>query len=378
MTPCHQVYTLFRFFCIPLLGFLFVMPVTPAMADSSCRSPAFFIEGIEVSARADDAEEARRLAMDDALQQAWSRLINRVLVDPSSALDDNATVGDLVDYVRIDSETVLPQRYLATLTYCFDHDRTRSHFDALGHAHAELVSGSMLVLPVWIIGDTPRIWRRPNPWAEAWMQVMRERDGLVSLNPVRSLATERALTAEEIVSYDREAIATAANLEAAEQVIVTVVTPVLTDSGMNATVHATLFNRDGLRESEFFRRENVAFDVADTEQAMTQLAREIETGLETVWRDVNQVSLRQSGGFTLRVDASSVREWSDQLDLLSGLQPVEELKVIQLDSGGGMVRLLLSSSMRSLTYALETEGLALESREDVNGGQEFVLVPRNR
>ena len=73
-----------------------------------------------------------------------------------------------------------------------------------------------------------------------------------------------------------------------------------------------------------------------------------------------------------------MRQWSQQLALLESLAPVEDLKVMQLDSGGGQVRLMLSSSMRSLNYALESAGLDLDSQTTPEGTQQFVLVVRNR
>ncbi|MGC6485222.1 MAG: hypothetical protein ACON4P_06080 [Candidatus Puniceispirillales bacterium] len=374
MKPRFHLYTLFCLICIPLIA---VFP-GQAWADSSCQTPAFFIEGVSVAARANDAEAAREKAMEEALAMAWSRLVSRVLINPEDGLQDNATVEGLVDYVRVDKETVLPKRYLATLTYCFDRDRTRLHLDEKGLGHAELSSGRMLVLPVWNSGDQPRLWRRPNLWARAWTRLVRKRDGLVDLRVVESLATERALTAEAVLAHDRDALAQAARLEGAEKIIVTVVTPVMEGGRMQAEISATLFNRDGQRESEFFRRDDADFDVREVEEAMAGLAREIETGLEQVWREVNRVALRKSGSLTLRVDARSSRRWSSQLEQLRQLPPVEGLKVIQLDSTGGNVRLFLSSSMRSLAYALEAEGLMIESRTDRTGEQEFVLVARDR
>ena len=133
-----------------------------------------------------------------------------------------------------------------------------------------------------------------------------------------------------------------------------------------------------MKESEFFRRDDVVFSSAETARSMAELAAEIESQIEYVWRDVNRISLRESGAFTLRIDASSVRQWSQQLALLKSLAPVEDLKVMQLDSGGGQVRLMLSSSMRSLNYALESAGLDLDSQTTAEGSQQFVLVARNR
>ena len=257
-------------------------------------------------------------------------------------------------------------------------DMTRAYLDERDLVHAELRSSPMLILPIWNMSDQPRLWRRPNPWAEAWTSLMRQRDGLVDLKLVSSLGTERALTAEDVTAFDSYSLARAAQLEGAEQVVVTVVTPGMEGGKLKASVHATLFDRQGVKESEFFRRDDVVFSSAETARSMAELAAEIESQIEYVWRDVNRISLRESGAFTLRIDASSVRQWSQQLALLESLAPVEDLKVMQLDSGGGQVRLMLSSSMRSLNYALESAGLDLDSQTTPEGTQQFVLVVRNR
>ena len=381
MKPRLNLYTLFWLVCIPLvvpISGSFSGLVSQARADGSCQTSAFFIEGVEVSARANDAEVARQMAMDEALEAAWKRLAGRVLLEPEAMTFDNASVRNLVDYVRIDKETVLPKRYLATLTYCFDRDMTRAYLDERDLVHAELRSSPMLILPVWNMSDQPRLWRRPNPWAEAWTALMRQRDGLVDLKLVGSLGTERALTAEDVTAFDSYSLARAAQLEGVEQVVVTVVTPRMEGGRLKAAVQATLFDRQGVKESEFFRRDDVVFSSVETAGSMAELAAEIEGQIEYVWRDVNRISLRESGAFTLRIDASSVRQWSQQLALLKSLAPVEDLKVMQLDSGGGQVRLMLSSSMRSLNYALESAGLDLDSQITAEGSQQFVLVARNR
>ena len=150
MKPRLNLYTLFWLVCIPLVVPIFGSfsgLVSQARADGSCQTPAFFIEGVEVSARANDAEVARQMAMDEALEAAWKRLAGRVLLEPEDMAYDNASVRNLVDYVRIDKETVLPKRYLATLTYCFDRDMTRAYLDERDLVHAELRSSPMLILP---------------------------------------------------------------------------------------------------------------------------------------------------------------------------------------------------------------------------------------
>ena len=386
------MYTFFRLCCIGVLA----LPAGHALAagdDQACPDAAFHVRGVEVSASADSGSQARALATRQALDQAMERLAGRLLLDgeafgPADATDSEDSgdsgaaagsqrVQDLVDHVRILDETVLPQRYIAAFDYCFDRGKTRRYFADRGVRHAELVSAPMLILPVWNGGGGPRIWRRPNLWVEAWEEVLGDRDGLVTLQLPRSLAVERAVSAEDAVASDKATLARAARIEGTEKVIVTVLTPQVSGDTMTVTVTAGLYSRDGLRESEFYSLESHAFPVDATAENMLWLVGQIEKGIERVWRSVNAFSpVEGANAVALTIRADEIGEWRDMVDRLLRLAPVEDVSLLQLAPGGGTVRVELSASMQSFVYALEAEGLAIDHLFDDDGAPVLALVPR--
>lgn len=370
--PFRSMYTLFLVFCISVFGAM----TAQASADETCPHPAFHITGIEVSARGASGEEARQLATEDGIVQAWRKLTQRLLLEKL----DNDTASDkqeMVDYIRIERETVLPKRYLATFDYCFDRGRVRAYFAERKANHAELISAPMLVLPVWNAAGQARIWRKPNPWAMAWEQVLEGRNGLVQLRMTEKLATERAVSPGEVAALEPGVIARAAELERAEKVIVARITPVADGDNMTASVTASLYGRDGGQEAEIFELKKLVFPVGKTPETMRWLASEIENGVERVWRSVNMVTVNEASQITLHITSDTITEWRSTLRQLKGLATVEDLLVVQLNHNGGVVRLNLSGSIQSLVYSLEPGGLAIEPATSDDGTTFLKLIHRD-
>ena len=376
-------YTISALFCIAVSA---LSPGYPAAADGdaqTCPGKAFLVRGVEVSASAGSGSEARAVATQQGLEQAWRSLAGRLLLEGGTdqggdAAGADAVLDDMVDHIRVVNETVLSQRYIATFDYCFDRGKIRAHFAGLGARHAELVSAPMLVLPVWNGGGGARIWRRPNPWVEAWEEVLEGRDGLVTLRLPQSLAVERAVSPEAAREGRRETLARAAGIEEAEKVIVTVMTPRVEGDTMTVSVSAGLHGRGGVLESVFYDLDSHSFAVDSAEESMLWLAGQIAEGIERVWRDVNAVALEETApAFALRIPADDIAEWRGMVDRLRSLSPVERVGVLQLARGGGVVRVELSSSMQSFVYALEAEGLAIDRRTGGDGAVTLALIPRN-
>lgn len=361
-------------------------------ADDSCPAAAFYVEGIAVSAEAATSEDARQIATDSGLDQAWATLKARLLLpgqldsasedtasedtasQDTAASPDPAALRDLLDYTRIDQETVLPGRYLGQLDYCFDRVKTREFFAANTLKHAELPSGPMLVLPVLNANNSPQLWRRPNFWAEAWAEVLAGRDGLVDLRLATSLSVERAVEVAPVVNGDRATIAKAARLEQSERVIITILTPTISGDTATLDITASLYDRMGQFESTVYRLDGADMPIDQIVPTLNGLVKEMVNGIETVWRTANVVNTRDSGVLTLNVPATSVQDWSTQISILKGLTPVESLSVVQLSATGGIVRLDMAGSLTSLNYALEPHLLTLEENRD-DGAVPLTLVP---
>ena len=144
---CISVFALGAFMAV-CLGF--GVTIKPGKAEGSCPAQAFYIKGIDVAVDDESSEIARIKATTQAQQKAWQALQSRLLLLEQPFIADNASIIDSVlDYIRIDQETVLETRYQGRFDYCFDRVKTRALFKDQGIRHAELISGDMLVLPVW-------------------------------------------------------------------------------------------------------------------------------------------------------------------------------------------------------------------------------------
>ena len=346
--------------------------------NNTCTAQAFYVENVEVSALADTSEEARVTATEKGLNDAWMRLLGRIVIadqpsdqpTPEGLIPEDLTA--LLDYTRIVNETVLPSRYQAVFDYCFDRLRTRDFLASANLRHAELRSGPILILPIWETPQGPYLWRKPNPWAESWVRQLSYHDGLLNLKLPRNLATERAIEAPALVARQASTLATAARLERTERVLLMVMTPEQQDGQITVKVKADLYDRKGNFESTAYTMTDAPLDPAAIESSIDGIAATLLDGIEDVWRNTNVVDIQDSGVVLVTIKARSLKEWRSHLNVLTSLPPVENLSVIRLASGGGLVRIKLAGSVTSLNYALEGYGLEL-AEEGINQGSYLSL-----
>jgi hypothetical protein len=368
----HHVYTRICKFCTTvlmikisaLLAVVFTLMVSPVLAqstDNTCSSDVFYIQNIETSAVADTSQKARVAATTKALLAAWQALNGRLLLS-GQTLQTNFTAEDVMpylDYTRVVSETVLPSRYIATFDYCFDPVKVRDFYGFNNLRHAELFSDPILVLPIWNGLDGPRLWSKPNPWVEAWVKLLSEQKGLLDLRLPNNLATERTIDAVSIQARDRATLSKAAELEDSERVLVMVMTPTRAGRKNLLDVKADLYDRSGLFESMAYTLDDAEVTIESLIPSIDNIALAMLESINEVWRRTNVVNIEEGGILTVTVKTRSIKEWVATLDTLRVLQPVESLSVIKLDSDGGIVRIKLAGSVRSLSYALERRGLKL-------------------
>jgi hypothetical protein len=385
----HHVYTRICGFCTTVLmiktcaavavGGVFALMASPVLSQSSgnvCLSDSFYISDVETSAVAGTSEAARIEATSAALQAAWQRLNSRLLL-PRQTLHDNFSPEDvipLLDYTRIVSETVLPSRYIAVFDYCFDPLKVREFYNLNNLRHAELFSEPIVVLPIWNGLEGPRLWRRPNPWAEAWGTILSRYDGLLDLRLPENLATERAISAAPILARDETKLAQAAQLEGAERVLVMVMTLKQTQRQIIIDVEAELYDRNGGFESTAYSLKDANVTGENLIAAIDGIAMTLLAGVENVWRITNVVNIESGGAVLVEVKADSLKEWAAKLDILRTLAPVANISVLRLASDGGIIRIKLAGSVRSLNYALGSHGLILS--EEYQNGISFLSLKK--
>lgn len=177
-------------------------PVAAQAAD------AFVVSGIGVDVRAGNAAAAREQALVEGEQQAFERLLARLvpagqqgrLPKPSPA-DLDALVSD----VGIEQEKASTVRYIATLSVRFKPEAVRGYLQTRGVPYAEARRNPVVVLPVYAEGGSALLWNEPNPWRQVWAR--RRNEGLVSfVVPLGELQDVTAVSAEQAISGDAQAL----------------------------------------------------------------------------------------------------------------------------------------------------------------------------
>ncbi len=340
-------------------------------AAENCPIAAFYVEGIEVSAEAETGAAARLAAGNQGLSDAWGRLTSRLLLqgqtlpDGDTPDDTITAISDRLDFIHIDSETVLPRRYHARLDYCFDRGRVRDYFNAHSLLHAELPSQVFLVLPILNTANEPQLWHSGNWWFSAWQEALGQRDGLVDLQLPQMLATERKITGQGIIGgilgRDKTMLAEAARLESAGRVIAATLTPVSKGGAMRFSIKAQLFDSAGNLDRTIYNLEGIEGINPDSS---AELAAKMIDAIESAWRQTNVINTARRGYLTLRVPASDIRTWQKKMDGLRHAPNVDGVKQVQLSANGGIVELDMVGSIKSLNYALEQQGLVIEQAFD--------------
>lgn len=337
-------------------------------AGETCSSPAFLIKNVEIAVDAESGEVARIQATASGRYKAWQRLKKRVLLPAqNSDFDTEETetvIENVLDYTSIVQETVLETRYQAILDYCFDRLKVRQYFAEKGLGHAELISGDMLVLPIWNEDGNAKLWKRPNPWMDAWQRTLETHLGLVEMKLPSSLSTERSIQVDDLLKSDQKTIAKAAELENAERVIIAILTPKLENNKISISMMAKLYRSDGRFDSDIYTLDTLEIEVGGIAPELNQRAFDMAQGIDGVWRIANQINFSDSGVLFVHIPATSIDAWNTQINIVESLPPVEKLEIIQLSSEGGIVKLQLVGTMEALSNALEQYDYKIEDQRD--------------
>lgn len=201
---------------VALVVLLLAAPL-PASAQDAYR-----VEGVPVDVTAANATEARERALDEAYSKAFDTLVERL----DGRRPSGVRPADLSQSIEIDDERVTTVRYSAKITVQFDPARVDAALGRAGSAYAGASGGqpgvssdmggapplpmavgeSVLVLPVYEWSGTRTLWETSNPWYQAWSRLQpRVLTGQATV-PRGSGDDRSAVTADQALAGDRDAL----------------------------------------------------------------------------------------------------------------------------------------------------------------------------
>jgi len=336
---------------------------TSLVQAETCTSPAFAVNGLQLDTTAVDGTLARKKALSQATADAFAIIKRRLLLptQPAAVQLDELAFADFIDFIHIESETALAQRYIAEIDICFDPVRLRDQFIKSGLLWSELFSSPVLLLPVWQDPSGIRVWTRNVAWLDVWRQMDAQDDQLLRFTILTpDLALERRLPPERIRNYDSSILALSAAAAGAQQIAVLFAGLEYTSDVPKLIMKADLFDVDGKFLSEISAVETDMNGRTNMPEAFSYFREDFITTLSGIWQQKNLYTLEDRADIHVELPVNDLQSWYRLRTLLSELPIVQSLSVVKLTSSSGLLKLSLSGSVEALQMAVRSIGYRLE------------------
>jgi hypothetical protein len=151
------------------LALLSVWALSQASARAQGPAPQYVVSGVRVDVSAQNATQARTKAFTDAPLAAWSRLVDRLMLDANAARPAPPAVeqmNQMVLSITVENERRSGTRYIGTFAVNFRGEPVRAYLSGLGLQIVDQRGQALLVAPV-APNAPPAVL---DQWRAAWRQ----------------------------------------------------------------------------------------------------------------------------------------------------------------------------------------------------------------
>jgi len=347
--------------CAALIG---VFLITGARAVLGAPE-AFTVRGILVDVTAEAAAAARDAAHAQGQNEAFQRLMARLLPRNELAAMPDIAPGLVVEFVsdfEVANERTSNVRYLAEITVRFHEDAVRRFLANNNLAHAETLSKPVVVVPIFGAAGLPQLWREENPWWAAW--ATRPPDGaLVPLVvPLGDLGDIGAVNAGQALNGEIEPLNKLARRYGADDVLITQAI----QQGDPALGPVTLqigTSRVGRRQQNTTIETFIQGVDEDLPTLYARAAEIVAQGVQEDWKQRNLLRPGQALRITVAVPVSGLDEWLKIRRSLGGVAGVARSEIVTLSRTRGELDISFVGDEQQLVLAMSQSDLDLSYDE---------------
>lgn len=337
-----------------LFSWIAAAPAVHAQSDE-----LFTISDIAVDKQADTAAKARELALAEGYDEAFRRLLERLVPQDKMNLVPKLETKALTALVRdfeVTDEKTSAVRYLAKLRIRFERQSVRAVLRDARVPYAETQSKPMVVLPLLHRAGITLLWDRPNTWLKAWTTVPM-RGGLVPMIvPKGGLGDLRIISAAQAARRDPARINDIArSYHAAGALIVTArphasqvsVTVRRSDDRQNRAWQTVIRRREGESDGDLMRR----------------AASETATFIQEQWKRENLLRFDQQNQISVVVPLEELTQWVSVRRRVEDLAFVSKAELVGISRTEAKLLLSYVGDEQQLKTAMAQKDMRL-SRED--------------
>lgn len=315
-------------------------------------SEEYIIKNIQVDVTGSSALDARAQAMNDAQRQAYNILLEKVLPQHDSSLQNltNEQLDGLVQSIEVQSEKNSDVRYLGTLTIHFSPQAVQAWFTQQGQ---KVISSSLheatVIVPVLVRQEKTLLWDETNPWWQAWNQKS-DLDNKAFIIPMGDLIDLKNLSAKEALEGHIEAIRKTLNRYHTDRMII----PVFYEN-LPSRLEIFHYSPEGLLDR------SLPFEFDMNKYAPVQLlSLAIDKVIESQ-KTIVQTSV-DSEQKTLNFTAifNNYPEWIELQKHLKSLQGIKKINIYAVSLKQARISLEYSSSETFIENQLKTKGIMIE------------------
>lgn len=326
---------------------------------------------VEVDVTGKDAVDARTQAMEKAVTDALTDLLNK-LAPPGQAANivaslDARKIARIVRGTEVLDEKISGNRYHAQLVVSFDGDELSAIINkANENATNEQTSGisSFLIIPVYQDGNKLTLWDNDNPWQLVWKNVGLENTSGDVIVPYGDTKDATTVNQENVTTANYASLAPLTIRYGVTDIVI-VQAKLSQQPDLTLTVVKKRINR-GLSEINTL---NYRADPQETRDLLlTRAARDIVTGLQHKKNEELSVTKSVRSGDRNQVmmlaSISTMPSWTQLRSKLTSLPMVDRVETLALSAKQVDMVVYYRGSPESFARAILASNLRLIQNKD--------------
>lgn len=335
----------------------------PPAAVSAAAAPSaadpFAVSGVRVDINGSNPTTVRDQAIREAQAKAWAELYRRLV--PGGGNPPRLSDGEIAKLVQgfeIDEEKVSASRYVGAITVRFRPNAVR---DALGQSggatqYVEPPSRPFVILPVTLTDGRTILWQDRTPWRAAW-EARQPAASLVPLVvPDGELSDAQAISGEDAVAGNADALARIAQAYKAGGVVVarTDLPANGPDPARGMTVDVTRYGLDGTRENQTVQVKGGG----TADELLSRAVASVGTQVDESWKREHTTATGPEQNTLVRVPLTAVNDWVETRKRLSAVNAVTRNTLMSISRSEALITLTYRGAPEQLAQALARQDLS--------------------
>ncbi len=320
-------------------------------------NPLFTIENVTVDVTAENALKAREKAFEEAQVKGFTELTSRMLSESELRgfqAPPPSTISMLIQDYEVSNEKLSSKRYIGTYKFRFKDNDVRRYFSGQGANYTDVSSKPILVLPFLDTGQGTILWSERNTWMQAWNATPGLSGGLVPLLvPLGDLSDISDIGDDEALTYSKRRLSALLDRYVASEAVIAIA------RAEGTALNIQLYRTDRVRPEYVHQILERALPGQTPEQIYTRGVQSVKEALRKDWKQKTVVDAREKGVIKVRVQFSSLQEWSDMQRSLSRISGISDVTLKALSPKEAYLDLTYDGDIERLKLALGQADLVL-------------------